>query len=126
VTQAWTLWLDNAAPCIDIPLLPLLGVSSVTLYAPDDGTTVLDSGDYTIDLPGARLLLKQMPLNLRAINAIAIAFTAGYGDAADVPAPIAQAILQIVAALYQHRGDDAVPTPDAALALLAPYRTLKL
>jgi len=45
---------------------------------------------------------------------------------ADVPAPITQAILQIVASLYEHRGGDAAPTPDHALALLSPYRILKL
>ncbi len=126
VTQAWTLWLDRAGPCIEIPLPPLQAVTAVTLYGADDAPTVLDSGDYAVDLPGSRLLLKQMPLNLRAINAVAIAFTAGYGAASAVPAPIAQAILQIVAALYEHRGADTAPTPDNALALLAPYRILKL
>ncbi len=126
ITQAWTLWLDRAVPCIEIPLPPLQAVASVMTYAPDGTASVLDGGDYTVDVPGSRLLLKQLPLNMRAINAVAIAFTAGYGAAADVPAPIVQAILQIIAALYAHRGDDAVPTPDNALALLAPYRTLKL
>jgi uncharacterized phiE125 gp8 family phage protein len=57
---------------------------------------------------------------------VAIAFTAGYGDADTVPADITAAILEIVAALYAHRGDDAAPTPGAALALLAPYRRVKL
>jgi uncharacterized phiE125 gp8 family phage protein len=126
VTQGWTLWLDRAALCIEIPLPPLRSVVSVTLHAPDDSATVLGSGDYTVDLAGSRLLLHTAPLNLRALNAVAIAFTAGYGDAADVPAPITQAILQIVASLYEHRGGDAVPTPDSALALLAPYRILNL
>ena len=66
------------------------------------------------------------PTNLRGLNAVAIAFTAGYGDGSAVPAPVVQAILLIVAALYAGRGDDGVPTPDAALALLAPYRVVKL
>jgi len=34
------------------------------------------------------------PTNLRAINAVEIAFTAGYGSASAVPQPIKQAILQ--------------------------------
>ena len=126
ITQHWTLWLDRAAYCSKIPLPPLQGITSVTLYAPDGTATVLDSDGYTADLAGSRLLLKTVPAQLRAVNAVAIAFTAGYGTAADVPAPIAQAVLQIVAALYEHRGGDAVPTPDNALALLAPYRTLKI
>ena len=72
------------------------------------------------------MLLKTVPARLRAVNAVAIAFTAGYGAAGDVPAAIGQAILQIVSALYEHRGGDTVPTPDNALALLAPYRILHL
>ena len=126
VTQGWTLWLDRAAPRIDIPLAPLQAVTAVTLYAPDGTATVLDGGDYTVDLAGSRLALKAMPQNLRPLNAVAIAFTAGYGEAGDVPPPIGQAILQIVASLYEHRGGEPAPTPESALALLAPYRLLHL
>lgn len=127
VTQSWTLWLDSIGDgCIELPLPPLIGVQSVTLYARDDGAMVLDAGAYIVDVPGGRVMLKAPHPNLRARNAVAITFTAGYGDVADVPAPICQAILQIVAALYDHRGADTAPTPDAALALLAPYRLLKL
>lgn len=136
VTQGWTLWLDcwpsylEGGACAEIPLPPLQGVTALTLYARDDSATVLGAGDYTVDAasqPG-RVLLKNCAAlaNLRAINAVAIAFTAGYGAAGAVPGEIAQAILLIVAALYAHRGDDTVPTPDAALALLAPFRVVKL
>ena len=133
VTQGWTLWLDGW-PCngvIEIPLPPLQSVQSVTAYAPDDSATGLDAATYQVDTASApaRLALKpnaSPPVNLRALNAIAIAFTAGYGEAADVPAAIQQAILMIVAALYAHRGDEAAEIPQEALALLAPYRVVKL
>jgi uncharacterized phiE125 gp8 family phage protein len=133
VTQSWTLWLD-AWPCngiVEIPLPPLQSVASVTAYAMDDSATVLGAAAYQVDLAAspARLALKpnaSPPVALRALNAVAIAFTAGYGDASDVPAPIQQAILTIVAALYAHRGDDAAEIPQEALALLAPYRVVKL
>ena len=62
----------------------------------------------------------------RSIVLSDIAFTCGYGAAADVPAPITSAILLLLAALYEHRGDDAAPSPDNALALLAPYRGIRL
>jgi uncharacterized phiE125 gp8 family phage protein len=124
VTQVWTLWLDCTDGCITIPLPPLQSVQSVTVYAPDGTATLLAADTYTV--AGQRLILTQPVLNLRAVNGIAIAFTAGYGAAADVPPDIAQAILQILASLYEHRGGDAAPTPDSALALLAPYRTLKI
>jgi len=132
VTQGWTLWLDAwpAGACAEIPLPPLQGVTSLTMYARDDSAAVLGAGAYTVDAasqPGRVMLKQGMALaDSRAINAVAIAFTAGYGAANAVPGEIVQAILLIVAALYAHRGDDTVPTPDAALALLAPFRVVKL
>ena len=123
VTQSWTLWLDRAGPCIEIPLAPLQSVTSVTLYASDGTPSVLDGGAYTV--ADQRLLLAAAPTSLRPADGVAVAFTCGYGDAADVPAPIASAILLLVAQLYEHRGGDAAPMPDSALALLAPYRTIK-
>lgn len=124
VTQAWTLWLDRTDGVIEVPLAPLQSVTSVTLYKADGTPLVLDSGAYAV--AGQRVILAQPPPCIRPVHGIAVAFTAGYGDAAAVPPAIAQAILQIVSALYEHRGGDAVPTPDNALALLAPYRTVKL
>ncbi|MBS0273737.1 MAG: phage head-tail connector protein [Proteobacteria bacterium] len=133
VTQSWTLWLDGW-PCngiVEIPLPPLQSVASVTAYAMDGTPIVLDASTYQFDSAAspARLALKpnaSPPVNLRALNAIAIAFTAGYGAASDVPAPLQQAILQIAAVLYAHRGDEAAELPQDALALLAPYRVVKL
>src|SRR6185503_18271607 len=54
-TQSWILWLDCWPPCgiIEIPLPPLQSVSSVTVYAPDDSTTVLDPATYQVDATSA-------------------------------------------------------------------------
>lgn len=133
-TQSWILWLDCWPSCgaIDIPLPPLQSVSSVTVYAPDDSTTVLDPATYQVDATSspARLTLKSTvspPSNLRPINAVAIAFTAGYGDAAtDVPAGFRAAILELIAFLYEHRGEAPAELPPDVLALLAPYRVFHL
>jgi uncharacterized phiE125 gp8 family phage protein len=83
VTQVWTLWLDRVEACIAIPLPPLQMVESVTLYKHDDSALVLNDGDYIVDAAGSRVLLQMPPPGLRPINAAAIAFTAGYGDAGD-------------------------------------------
>jgi uncharacterized phiE125 gp8 family phage protein len=126
VTQSWTLWLDGWPGIIEIPLPPLQSVASVTAYALDDSATVLDAATYQVDTASspARLTLKpnaSPPVALRRINAVAIAFTAGYGDAgSDVPAPVREAILKIAANFYVNRGDAAAVTPAEALALLAP------
>jgi len=133
ITQQWMLSLDcwPQDGVIAIPFPPLQSVASVTAYARDDGATVLDPETYQVDTASApaRLALKpgaSPPVNLRRINAIEVAFTAGYGDAADdVPALIREAILEIVADLYVHRGDSD-ETPLAAMALLAPCRILNV
>lgn len=149
ITQSWKLWLDiwpgaigcddlpprlSASPpsAVEIPLPPLQSVSSITSYALDDSATVMNSALYQVDIASApaRVALKigvAPPVNLRAMNAIAIAFNAGYGDAeSDVPDAIKRAILMIVADLYANRGDAAMETSAAALATLMPYRILHL
>jgi len=130
VTQSWTLHLDAwPADGIEIPLPPLQSVTSVTTYALDDTARVLGSSAYQVDAASGRLALRSgvtPPTDLRAVNAVEIAFTAGYGAASAVPVPLKQAILQIVADLYAHRGDEAEIVSQTAQALLAPYRIFRL
>ena len=133
VTQGWTLWLDiwPASGIVEIPLPPLQSVTQVASYALDDTRSIVGPSVYQVDAASApgRLAGKvdfAPPTNLRAINAVEIAFTAGYGATDAVPGPIKQAILQIVADLYVHRGDEADIVSPAAASLLAPYRIFKL
>jgi uncharacterized phiE125 gp8 family phage protein len=131
ITQGWTLRLDTF-PCdgiIQIPFPPLVSVTSLTTYARDDSATVMNVTHYTVDTANGRLALKPdrpPPTNLRRIDAIALAFTAGYGDASAVPPLLKAAILAIVAYLYEHRGEAPADLPPDTLALLAPYRILKV
>ena len=131
-TQGWILWLDGWPQCgtIEIPLPPLQNVSAVTVYAPDDSATVLDPATYQVDAVSApaRLTLKSTllpPGNLRAINSVAVAFTVGYGDNADdVPAGFRAAVLELIAFLYEHRGEAPAELPTDVLAMLAPFRLI--
>jgi uncharacterized phiE125 gp8 family phage protein len=133
-TQDWILWLDCWPDwgIVEISLPPLQSVSAVTLYARDDSATVVDPATYQVDAASApaRLTLKSTvlpPTNLREINSVAIAFSAGYGDAADdVPAGFRAAILDLVAFLYEHRGEGPADLPLDVLALLAPFRVMHL
>jgi uncharacterized phiE125 gp8 family phage protein len=133
ITQSWALWLDRwpNGNCVEIPLPPSQAVTSLTTYASDDTATVLDASLYQVDLASApaRVTLKSpaSAANTRTLNAVAIAFTAGYGDdASDVPQAIRTAILEILADLYANRGDVNSNPPSTAQAMLAPYRVLKL
>lgn len=157
ITQGWTLWLD-AFPGMDqawwdgmregaaqltvkrflhLPRPPLQGVEEVVIYDDGDGESVFDEGLYFVDTasePG-RLALRNnahWPAPLRAHHGISIAFTAGYGDAAeDVPPALRQGMLAHVAALYENRGDDLTwagraaqvkLVPEVASLLYNPYR----
>lgn len=134
ITQGWTLHLDAWPACgiVEIPLPPLQGVTAVTLAARDGTTATLSPSLYTVDTASApaRLALNAgvpPPTDLRAVNGVAIGFTAGYGDdASAVPELLRHAIREIVAFLYEHRGEAPAELPLEALALLAPFRVLKL
>ena len=133
ITQGWTLHLDAwpVLGTIAIPLPPLQSVTLVTTYARDDSATVLSSALYSVDTASApgRVALKcdmPPPIDLRNVNAVAIAFTAGYGDAeSDVPQLLREAIFELIAFLYENRGEAPAELPQGCLALLAPFRVLK-
>lgn len=130
VAQSWIQWLDCWREVVEMALPPLIGVTSVTGFARDGAGTAVDPSGYfvdTVSAPGRIAFGCARPDGLRARNAVAIAFDAGYGAAArDVPAPIREAILAIVADLHVNRGDGPGSAPASALALLAPYRIFKL
>jgi len=101
ITAAWELWLD-AWPdknCIYIPRPPLQSVASVKYYSPDNTEYSMDPADYFVDEksePGRLAFAygKSWPAaTLRPAGGIVICFSAGYGDAKDVPQKVKQAML---------------------------------
>ena len=138
VSQDWRIRLD-AVPrsgVIDLPMRPLNAVLAVRVRDAAGGAVTLSASDYEVDavsvpprialsptvgvLPGVRL------------GGLEIDATVGYGAAAtDVPAPIRQALLMLVAHWYEHREPVAVGVtpariPDTVDALLAPFREVRL
>ncbi len=119
---------------IALPYPPLVSVAQVNVYAADNTSTVFDPSNYFVDTAGTpgRLVLTLgavPPLPWRIANGIEIQYTAGYGTAeTDVPQLLLQGMMQIIAHLYEHRGD----SPDQALlasgaaAIFKPYRTMSL
>lgn len=129
VTQDWVLRLDRwpKTGIVEIPLPPLQAVTEVAVITADGARVVAGATTYRADTASvpARVMLGPPPRNLRHQDCLEIAFTAGYGDATAVPAGICEGILQIVADLYSHRGDDTIVS-QAGQALLAPYRVFRL
>ena len=139
ITQGWSYFFD-AWPrglVLKLPLRPVQAVAAVRLFDENGASTTLDPAAYLLDGAGSPpRLVRQGALHWpkpgRVANGIEVAFTAGYGNAAaDVPGPIRQAILLLVAHWYEHRspveaGPQAEPVPDMVDHLLAPYRTPRL
>jgi uncharacterized phiE125 gp8 family phage protein len=138
IEQGWRVYLD-AWPkqrIVPVPVAPLLAVDSLTVYDPTGDPIVVDTDDYEVDtvsVPGRLFLSSPVPVLVgRAVNGIEIDVTAGYGTTSiDVPAPLRQAIMMLVAHWYEHRGavghDLAREIPPLGFdALVAPYRVLSL
>jgi uncharacterized phiE125 gp8 family phage protein len=139
IRQGWSLYLDAwpDATCVELPLGPLVSVDAVRLYSPSNTHVTLDPSLFAVDAASRRPRLarhpgQSWPLPGRAVNGIEIAFTAGYGEAAeDVPMPIVQAIRMLVAHWYEARepvlfGETADPVPATVAHLLKPYRSTRL
>ena len=134
VAQAWLCFSDAwpADGVIVLPVAPLIEIEEIGVFGEDDQKAVIDPAHYVADATARppRVLLRgsrQWPRPGRAVNGIGIRVQAGFGAAGDVPQPLRQAVLMLVAHWYAHRGDEAAPgTPKAVEALLQPLREVRL
>lgn len=120
---------------VELPRYPLSSVTSVTVYDTDGTSTAITVNDiFDVDIESfrGRLVLKYgqtWPVALRPTNAIEIVYAAGYGAAADVPAPLKRAIKSMASYMYEHRGD--CSTEDAysksgAMSILRRYALVEI
>jgi uncharacterized phiE125 gp8 family phage protein len=139
ITQGWSWYIDAWPPghVLKLPLRPVQSIAAVRLYDEAAAATTVDPATYFLDGAAAPPRLVRhgalpWPRPGRIVNGIEIAFTAGYGTtAADVPPPIRQAILLLVAHWHEHRspleeGAHPAPLPDMVSELLAPFRAVRL
>ena len=128
-------YIENKLRQIEIPISPVVSVTSINYYDEADNPTEWASENYYVDTVSdvAKIVLRDgasYPSGLRNANGIEVNFTAGYGTSPnDVPEPIRVAILQYMTFLYEHRGDFErfpAPTPPAILrTLLNPYKVMR-
>ena len=137
ITQSWRVTYDRwpEAPQIELPLHPLQSVDEVRVIDPAGDATVVSASQYLVDIasqPPRLIRRTAIAVPGQPARGIEIDFTAGFGDDPDdVPAPIRQALLLLVAHWYEHRdpievgaADTAVPA--AVSQLLLPYRIARL
>ena len=104
VTQTWRLTMTCAPRLVELPVIP-----AASLVAAPDGA----------------VLQSDAVLLVEPTDELTVDYTAGYGDAADVPGDLKQAVLTLVAYWYENR--DAVTMPPLGFdRLIASYKRVRL
>ena len=118
---------QSASACIprviELARPPLISVSSIVYYL-DDGTdsaTTFSASSHYVSTTGlmGRVMLRtgqQWPAGLRPIDSIVITYTAGYGNASDVPQDVKEAIIEWAAHMYENR--EGAPAANAGGAVV--------
>lgn len=118
VTDTWILYLDSfpvELDCnlqkrfIEIPRVPLVGVTSISYIDEDGNSQTLASTEYEVDtkaVGSARIVEaydKTWPATRNTVNAVTVTFTAGDGIASAVPEKYKQLIKLYFAHIYENR-----------------------
>lgn len=135
IDQGWRLCLDRRPGdgIVALPKAPLIAVQGVVTYDAAGTPTTLAPADYQVDAASepARIWQPEVATG-RRFNGIEIDFRAGYGtEPDDVPAPIRQALLMLVAHWFECReaalaGVAVGPVALGVERLIAPFRLVRL
>ncbi|MEO1542992.1 MAG: head-tail connector protein [Pseudomonadota bacterium] len=138
ITQSFKLMLDAwpRGGAIRLPVRPVQAVEEIRVCDADGGSAVLDASTYDVDVTSAPARIVYVggpaPKPGRSVNGIEVDLVAGYGDGpSDVPAPIRQGLMMLVAHWYEHRdpveiGSSRTAIPPAVSNLIKPYRLVRL
>lgn len=133
LTQVWTATFDYFAPELPLRLPPVQSIISVKYRDPDGVLQTFGASRYKLhgaaswDPVVSPAYGENWPEIASTPCAVIVEFTAGYGDtAADVPAPLLQAIRQLVAEWYETREGLAwsspAELPHGVRDLVQPFR----
>ena len=132
ITQTWRLTRDRSpGRRLQLPMPPLLTVTSIIGYDETDTGTTMTSTEYIVQVkiePGEVILksANSWP-DHRNEASFEVNYTAGYGAAAsDVPELIRHCILVLATKMYERRGEDVnlmLFEPDI-IGLLQPFKML--
>lgn len=109
MAQTWDLVLDAwPGRCLYLPKPPLQSVTSITYVDADGVTGTVDADSYSVAAgsPGMVLLVGSHTwpsVTLRQAAAVTVRFVAGYASREMVPAALRQAMLLLVAEMYETR-----------------------
>lgn len=143
VSQQWRVSIDggampNSGEWVEFPVLSLISVQSVKYYNTSNVLITASLADYEIVKTASWAYIqpatdKTWPAVFDRADAFQVEFTAGFGDAAAVPAAIKSAILLMVGDMYRNRetvaigaAANVIPMSATVDRLIAPYRLVGL
>lgn len=130
VTQSWRQDFDDFARILRLPM-PAAGITGISWVDEAGAASSIDAANYELQADALGSFVRfvddyDFPGDLAQTRAVRVTYTAGYGDAAAVPAPLKVAILLLVGHWYAHRravSDAAmVELPLGVAMMIAPYR----
>lgn len=106
-----------------LPLTPVRSINSVVAVDSSGAETVLQSGDYAVDIDpaGDGWVKTSKSSRVRVTGSAGMAI-----DENGVPEPVRQGVLRLVAHLFTARDGEGGEPPAAVTALWRPYRRLRL
>lgn len=137
IAQDWSLFLDEWPDdgIVRLPLGPLITVKTIRLLDWEGQASALDSDMYGFDARALRARIWAhagvWPAPGRRVSGIEITVSVGHGEhPSDVPSPLRQALMMLIAHWYQEREpvvfDSPAELPLGVRSLLAPYQQVRL
>ena len=146
ISQTWTEYFDEfpvEGCAIELSRPPLISITSIQYYDESDVLQTWSNTKYTVDTDSYKgrvypTRLESYPSARLYPKSVIVTYVAGYQDSAaspvdladNVPEPIKQALLILIAHLYENRepvivGTSVVDVPMSIQALIAPYRVIE-
>lgn len=128
----YSLTLDGFPPEIILPQGPVLTATGLSISYVDTAgaSTTLSASDYKVSLGDVCRIRpawgKSWPATRNEMDAVTVAFKAGYSAASSIPPAVMSAIRMTLFDLYEHRGNladtqDGREMPIAARNLMTPF-----
>ncbi len=109
ITQTWAQWVPGGCGAVRLVMGPFQSLTAVEYYDADGVLQTAELTDYEVLLSGDFVVVrpksgKSWPQAQNRDDAIKLTYDAGYGDAAsDVPRDIRQAMMMLIAHMYENR-----------------------
>lgn len=135
ITRTYALFLDvwpRDTRTLSLPNPPLIDVTLINTYDTNNVGTVFDDSRYFVDtsgMTGRVVMTDTAPSASRDVNGIEIRYRAGYGATpAAIPPALRQGLRQLIAHLYENRGDTSTQAlyASGAASLFQPFRVTSL